>query len=354
MLKIFYTYLIICSLGLSNICLVTNVARAQEADLFLEGIELSDLDEAIVTDTDDKAETKAEPEDSNTLKHNILTKFYNDLPWKGSLLFSDEQNERIYQAILQSYKKNKQITKNTRTLNTQETSTTDTNNTKPKPVNVKTIATAKPVVANIAPSNYSLNSILYYKPDSWSIWVNGKRIRVSQSQAGVFVEHVNEENVTLITQDASFNFNKSSFKNMLVRIQSDDFDEDILADEKEILQSQLTPNEKKALIARRQRAFLEKSYKWKYQSKDGNLFLDSKNGIFKFTLKINQTFNAKTFEILEGKKNRGSSVASSSLALIKEPSSSVSGTKEPQKEELDIEKNIDASNIDDEFLNFDF
>ncbi len=127
------------------------------------------------------------------------------------------------------------------------------------------------VVKFITAPSFYLNSIMYYTPENWTIWINGNRIRKSDPEHGaITIASVNEDSVEVIWKSENLGI---IYPNII-----SDFEQ---------------VNGKKYSGA---------SLYWKYRSSDGGIFINKNMDMVRFRIGIQQSFVSHLMEVVEGKR----------------------------------------------------
>lgn len=129
--------------------------------------------------------------------------------------------------------------------------------------------TVEVVLPKVAPAFY-LNSVLYYKPDSWTIWLNYMRIRAGATFPKLEISEVREDKVIFIWETENLDL--------------------------------ISPNWKDKLKWVEDPKMQERLGEWEYCSKDWNIFVDSTQRKVRFILGANQTFVSRQMRIVEGER----------------------------------------------------
>ncbi len=147
---------------------------------------------------------------------------------------------------------------------------------------------------------FYLGSVVYLLPESWSIWLNGKRIRIGHEaeEESLKVLNVNRKQVEFIWQSLNLDKVSPGWQKPFLPVMKGTL-ESIEANKK----MPATPEEKQQEDKRKQAAFQSGDYHWDYKSPDGKILVDSTNGIVKFTLAPHQTFISEGLSIAEGQKS---------------------------------------------------
>lgn len=221
-----------------------------------------------LTKSDPAPAPVATPNDTNKTsddKSSDTPKDFASLPWKGTIMFDNSKLKELYKAVDiinsgKSFANNKPKDENGKPLFTLD-------------INKEDKKLLSPV--------YALNSVLFDTPDMWTIWVNGTRIRKGQSFIGIEelqVLDVRHDQVELLWHSTKLNLQSPNWQSVLKPLSD-------------------VPNDPKNL------AFYSSTadgYEWNYKSNDGNILLDSKSGVVKIRLGINQSFVANEMKIAEG------------------------------------------------------
>ncbi len=276
-----------------------------------EIIEESINDEDILALIEEDNQSSA---DNEKTKDNMLTpeeieaeeikERYGNLKWDSSVFFNAEQTKSLYEALIQWYEKRaKNPQKYIKPIDGGELIFEDGDISGVNLTNGELGKDGAESGFVESPSNeyFYLNSVLYFNPSSWTIWLNNQRIRKKDIPRDIYLLDVTETSVSLIGQN--FNFDITSVPNF------DNFVPYNESDRQSLLQSlksatplkDMTSAVRIALEKSRRKAFSSGAYEWDLKSTDGDIVVDSYNGIFKITLKINQRFDTKSLSFIEGK-----------------------------------------------------
>lgn len=245
--------------------------------------------------------------------------------WNGSVMFSDEGLERIGRA-LQGYRAQLpgveggdftntvavpeesedgevrfSARMQTRLRGQEEDSATEDGGKKA----AKKKSAEKVSIKQSGKVSFFFNSLLYRGPDDWTMWLNKTRIRVAQDVEHIKVQHVREDDATMVwvSIKTTFDIMSPGYKNKMERtdvpldaggvecLEKDDIPEDETEEER----AEREARER----ARKTRAFESGNYHWHYVSKDGRLAVDSCNDIALFKLRPYETFHPAKMEIAD-------------------------------------------------------
>lgn len=178
------------------------------------------------------------------------------LPWRDSIMFNRDKLDELYSAI-EKYNPEKSSAALEFTPNTTTTG---------EPT-VPILESAK------TPPSYHLQSVLYLPPESWSIWINGKRIRKGQTYSPELeILNVTKDSVEFLLKSESLDEVSPDWQTRMVN------------------------------IAGREIPGIDRSvYNWNYQSKDGKVLADERSGVLRFSLSLNQNLSLKNMEVAEGR-----------------------------------------------------
>lgn len=172
-----------------------------------------------------------------------------DMPWTGSLMFDKEKLSRLYM-VLKGYD-----------LPEEEQEEEQSQEEGPKDTVV-------------APAYY-LSSILYYSPESWTVWLNNIRLRKGDNIDKLYVEDVQETEVTLIVGP---------------------FDLDVISENWDKRLTPLSPSVAQVIESEGK----EVALRWNYVSEDKRVYVDGKKNMIKFTVQLQQTFASRTMSVVDG------------------------------------------------------
>jgi hypothetical protein len=158
------------------------------------------------------------------------------LKWRSSLMFPSEQLRQLYNAA--------------RGLTDQSVGAVA--------VEVK--------VPRVAPA-FFLNSVLYNKPDNWTIWMNSRRIRAGAKFPELEIASVNQDSVEFIWETEQLDFISPEW-------------------EKKVIPLEIKPGQEVPRFA--------------YVSKDGLIGVDRNRRYVRFVLGPHQTFVSRSMKIVEG------------------------------------------------------
>lgn len=145
--------------------------------------------------------------------------------------------------------------------------------------------------------DFYLNSILYYNPTSWSIWLNGEKATSNAPAENPRIEKVDKHTVRLFWQNLNMHQNMSDWTNQMQHIEGTiPFSLSAYEEEHELL----TPSEKDIVRQQKIENFTQGNFEWNYQHPQQDILIDSNNCIIAFTLKTHQTFTSQHLAVVEG------------------------------------------------------
>lgn len=136
--------------------------------------------------------------------------------------------------------------------------------------------------------NFSLNSLLFFTPESWSVWINNERIRNNnrETKESLKVLQVHEKGVEFVWQSWDLEQVAPGWKRNFM------------------MTSEARATSNTASVKRNQQekaeVFKSGAYRWDYKSQDGKILVDSVNDIVKVDLGLHQTFVSSTMKVAEG------------------------------------------------------
>ncbi len=148
--------------------------------------------------------------------------------------------------------------------------------------------------------NFYLNSILYYGPDSWTIWINGVKTTVDRDQDNPQVIETDENNVKLVWQNVHMEKNIPNWQSHVQHIPGTrEFTP--MTEEEKLTYEALSEEEKETIIQEKRDNFKNRTFEWNYINPNNGIRVDSKNGIIAFHLSPHQSFKSDKLAIIEGK-----------------------------------------------------
>lgn len=160
-------------------------ALSQEEAMMLEEITDNPLNQAMEP-TIDTASIDRNTEIQTTIRPQFTGTNFESLPWKNSVMFSSNELQNIYTNL------NYRVTGQRNLIETviPETDTSTQQQVEQVPA--------------VAPAFY-LNSILYYNPNNWTIWVNHRRIRKNTQLRDLQVGKITKDYVEFIWKPTNLN-----------------------------------------------------------------------------------------------------------------------------------------------------
>jgi len=218
------------------------------------------LDKENGSDENDDNDAQESKESQANLPY-FAGKNFNKLGWRGSIMFNDVELESIYSA-LQDYDPEGAVA---------SAAVVAGNNSKPE-------LEAPPTESVF----FVLQSILYFSPDDWSIWINNKKIENNQNfSSNLSIVKVTKDRVEFILSPDDLEKTSPDWKLNLISAK----DKKVETDKGNV-------------------------YKWDFQSPEGNVFVNSRGTAVKFILNMNQNINLTTMKVTEGSGHIKSMMAS--------------------------------------------
>ncbi len=208
-------------------------------------------------------------------KHAFTGKNFDALPWKSSIMFKRDKLDKLYKSMMfrdQPYVADT----NDSAVTTGSTGTIGSSGKSDSSGNLEAISGEMRSVT----VGYALNSVMFYNPESWTLWLNSNRVRkghpLSKEFEGIEIREVRQDAVEFLWFYRNLDVISPGWNQKLAYI-GDDAD-----------------HEGEGFHA------ADDEYEWEHQSDDGTIMIDSKNGVLLFRLGINQTFRAVQMDIVEG------------------------------------------------------
>lgn len=189
------------------------------------------------------------------------------LRWQGSVMFDNNFLAKLYEVIASIENKS--------------------NIAAPSPPDgVNTAETKDPAQeVKIKPSPvFALNSVIYYGPESWTLWLNNKKIRRGQDvsiEDNIKVRNVKHDSAEFIWHSDNLDIQSPGWRDKLLSVDS--------------------IKEGSMRLSIPDKDFV-KGYKWTYGTEDTSILADPVSGTIKLRLGINQTFISREMKIIEGIK----------------------------------------------------
>lgn len=205
--------------------------------------------------------------DSPQRTSSFTGKNFESLPWRGSVMFDDQDMQKLYDALRQYG------------------------------------APTSPVVAGgtgtgadssggnqggakmVAPS-FFLNSVIFYEPENWAVWLNNSKIRKGEERNDLKIGRLSEKFVEVLWQSLELD---AISPNWALNMES-------LGNPNPVVVKESTEEER----LRKIQAFRNNNFNWDYISRDGNILVDSANKVVRFKIGLNQSFVSESMELVEG------------------------------------------------------
>lgn len=150
--------------------------------------------------------------------------FY-DLPWQNSVMFSDKELKDIYNLMNKRFYRRKPAANTSQQdpSNIEGSLTGQIKGELEGVINQVTGQEASPppgTIPKVAPA-FHLNSILFYGPNNWTLWINHRRIRRNTKLERLEITKVTKNYMEMVWKPINLNISSPGWENILSKITTD-------------------------------------------------------------------------------------------------------------------------------------